>query len=343
MRSSIWMKSLLASSVYHMGLISLNLARASRSDFIILMYHRIIPKNEAQKGIQAGMYVDPGTFECHIRFLRKYFSIRPISEIFSNSSGSSNDNPSCALTFDDGWHDFYTNCYPILKAYEVPAMVFLPTDLIGSENSFWTDRLSSLIYQRCKHSVVTKLRVGGQPTTDPVVSTVLGLKGSFESRQESAIAQLKTLRNEDIEKAIAELSFRWGIEPKLPGRLFLSWEEVSEMGKTGLISFGSHTATHRILTTLRKEEIQEELMRSREELIARKAADASFVAFSYPNGNYNEEICQLVRDEGYRLAVTTKRGWNHKTLDPHLLRRFGMHQAMTSTHAMLGCRIGGIF
>ncbi len=310
---------------------------------MILMYHRVIPRSEAKKGVQAGMYVDPGTFECQIRFVRKYFSIRPISEVFSNSSGSSNDKPSCALTFDDGWHDFYTNCYPILKAYEVPAMVFLPTDFIGTENSFWTDRLSSLIYQRCKHSDVMTLRVGGQPTTNPVVSTMLRLKGSFESCQESAIALLKTLRNEDIEKAIAELSSTWGIEAKLPGRLFLSWEEVSEMQQTGLISFGSHTATHRILTTLRKEEIQEELMKSREELITRKASDASSVAFSYPNGNYNEEICQLVRDGGYSLAVTTKRGWNHKTLDAHLLKRFGMHQAMTSTPAMLSCRIGGIF
>ncbi len=342
MKPSIAVKSLLASSIYHMGLVSLSLTRFPRSSFVILTYHRVISRSEAKKGVQGGMYVEPETLECHIKFLKKYFSIQPISEILSSPEGS-DAKPSCALTFDDGWHDFYTNCYPILKAYEVPAMVFLPTDFIGTENSFWTDRLSSLIYQRCRHSDVTTLSVGGQPTTNPVVSTVLGLKGSFESCQESAIALLKMLRNEDIEKAIAELSSRWGIEPKLPGRLFLSWEKVSEMQQTGLISFGSHTATHRILTTLRKGEIQEELMKSREELIARKAADASFVAFSYPNGNYNDEICQLVRDEGYSFAVTTKRGWNRKTLDAHLLKRFGMHQAMASTPAMLGSRITGFF
>lgn len=342
MKSSILMKSLLAASIYQMGLISLNLARAPRSNFVILMYHRIIPKDEAQNGVQAGMYVDPGTFECHVRFLKKHFSIRTISEIFSKSRAS-NSKPSCALTFDDGWYDFYKNCFPILKAHEIPATVFLPTDFIGSESSFWTDRLSFMIYQRFKHPDVTAFRAGDQLSTNPIVSTLLRLKGSLESRQESAIALLKTYSTGDIENVITELSSKWGIEPRLSGRSFLSWEEVSQMAKTGLVSFGSHTATHQILTTLQKEEIKEELLKSKEELIARKATDPSFIAFSYPNGNYNEEIYRMVKDAGYRLAVTTKKGWNHTGLDPYLAKRFPIHQDMTSTPAMLGCRIAGFF
>ncbi len=330
-----------------MGLISQMLTRTPKNNFVMLMYHRIIPKDETKKGVQAGMYVEPRTFESHIRFLKEYFSIRPISEIFSRSQESIrrlNGKPSCVLTFDDGWYDFYTNCFPILKAHGVPATVFLPTDFIGSNHFFWTDRLSFLFHQRFKHRNAEGSDTAERLTIkSPLVEELVVFRGSLESRLESAIALLKTCSDVDIEKTVAELSSLWGIEPKFPSRCFLSWEEVSEMGQTGLINFGSHTATHRILTTLKQKEVEEELIKSKEALIVHKAVDPSFIAFSYPNGNYNEEICQMVKEAGYRLAVTTRKGWNHKGLDPFLLKRFPIHQDMTSTQSMLGCRIAGLF
>ena len=313
----------------------------------MLMYHRIISKEEAQRGVQAGMYVEPNTFDRHLRFLKKYFSIEPISEIFSTSGrniGLSGRKTRCVLTFDDGWYDFYTNCFPILKAHEVPATVFLPTDFIGSKNSFWTDRLSFLLHRRFKQRNAETLEASGQLTVkSPLVQKLLTFRGSLESRLESAIALLKTCSNEDIEKTITELSFLWGIEVIPPSRSFLSWDEVGDMGQTGLIHFGSHTATHRILTLLKQREVEEELRKSKETLIDRKAADPSFITFSFPNGNYNEEICQMVKEAGYHLAVTTRKGWNHKEGNPFLLKRFPIHQDMTFTESMIGCRIAGLF
>jgi peptidoglycan/xylan/chitin deacetylase (PgdA/CDA1 family) len=100
------------------------------------------------------------------------------------------------------------------------------------------------------------------------------------------------------------------------------------MAQSGLISFGSHTASHRILTTLTDKEIQDELMRSKETLIAEKAVDSSFVPFSYPNGNYNEKIVNMVREAGYSLAVTTDNGWNHRGFNPFTLRRVAIHQGI---------------
>jgi peptidoglycan/xylan/chitin deacetylase (PgdA/CDA1 family) len=41
-----------------------------------------------------------------------------------------------ALTFDDGWVDFYQNAYPILREYGFSATVFIVTDYVG-RTSVW--------------------------------------------------------------------------------------------------------------------------------------------------------------------------------------------------------------
>ncbi len=147
MTASVFMKFLFASLCYHTGIVAWKLRQIPGFNFAILMYHRVIPGNEVRNGVQAGMYVQLETFERHIEFLKKYFSVVPVSEVSSEAksrSFTSHDKPRCVLTFDDGWYDFYEYAFPILKTYQIPATVFLPTNFIGTENWFRTDRLALL-------------------------------------------------------------------------------------------------------------------------------------------------------------------------------------------------------
>jgi len=326
-----------------MGLVGWKLRRIPSNYFLVLMYHRIISLNDVGKGIQAGMYVQAETFEDHIRFLKTSFSILSISELQSyteKQSSISHDKPLCAITSDDGWHDFYTKAFPILKAHKVPATVFLPTDFIGTNDWFWTDRLGYLLFKRLNSNCSQNCNRG---SGNAVVNKLVELKGSQESRLEEAIEILKEYRDDEINEILSELSDRWNLDQNPSGRSFLNWEEVREMAQSGLITFGSHTVTHKILTTLSDQEIHDELIKSRKRLIVEQVVDPSFIPFCYPNGNYNDKIAAMAKDTGYDLAVTTKKGWNNLESGPFTLRRIGIHQDMTSSDAMFGCRIAGIF
>jgi peptidoglycan/xylan/chitin deacetylase (PgdA/CDA1 family) len=343
LKFSVGIKSIVASFLYSSGILRLNLSRVSKNTFIVVMYHRIVPAQEAEKIVQPGMYVDPITFRTHVEFLQKYFAIIPIAYLSCQGEAAfrnSNDKPRCILTFDDGWYDFYEYAFPILKENNIPATVFLPTNFMGTNRLFWTDRLAFLLTQR--ESSERSPSKAPSPS-NALISQLDTMQGNYEAKLEKSIEILKSLRDEEIEEVLSELSSRWNVDPTPQNRAFLSWEEIKEMHQSGLITFGSHTASHKVLTTLTDNEIQEELIKSRDKLISENIVDTSFIPFCYPNGNFNDKIARMVKEAGYTVAVTTKNGWNNAESDPFTLRRIGIHQDMTSTKAMFGCRIAGIF
>jgi len=322
------------------GMLSNNIKKGAKSSTLILMYHRVVYPEETGQLLEQGMYVTPKTFESHILFLKEYFKITSLKEFVSQYKADLiSISPSrCVLTFDDGWSDCYTNVFPLLKKYQVPATVFLPTDFIGSGNWFWTDRLAHLISECSEAIRFVGMR---RDLSNPLTRQLSRLQGSPHARLDKAIRILKSCPEDTIERTISDLSAAWGIGANPPGRAFLSWEEVEELSRSGFVQFGSHTASHRILPTLDDETVRHELNSSRSELISRKAVDPDFIPFCYPNGGMDERIVKMVREAGYGAAVTTIPGWNPLKADPFLLKRVGIHQDMTSNTAMLGCRIAG--
>lgn len=334
-RVKSWMSYLLA----YAGIAGLRIRKQGRSGFVILTYHRIIKRSAPNENVQDGMFVEPSNFDSHVRFLKRNFQIVPLQTIMRKDAGNSVSRPLCALTFDDGWRDFYENAYPVLKRHDVPATVFLATDFIGTGQWMWTDRLALLIQQRAESATAGDIE---RESTDPIVNALEKIGGHTRSRTETAIRMLKGQRLDRIEAVIAELGIRWNNEPKMPGRGFLTWAEIHEMFSSGLITFGSHTAGHHILTTLPDDEVKRELLRSGEALVSGRIVVPGFIPFCYPNGAYDDKILRMVAKAGYHLAVTTERGWNAYTSgDPYRLRRISIHQDICSTVAMLGCRIAG--
>jgi peptidoglycan/xylan/chitin deacetylase (PgdA/CDA1 family) len=243
------------------------------------------------------------------------------------------------VTFDDGWRDFYDFAFPILRKYQVPATVFLPTGFIGSNCTFWTDRLAQLLKKI--ESSSTGKAVGSNRSEDPLVHRILCNQSNLPEWIEYSINLLKGEIEERIEKVLCELALLAGGFSRSERR-FLTWKEVREAQASDLIDFGSHTVRHQILTHLDSGVIQTELKESRQKLIQEKAVHSEFIPFCYPNGNYSVKIKELVQDAGYSTACTTRYGINFPQGDRFALKRVGIHQDMSAHEGLLGCRLLGI-
>lgn len=197
--------------LFYSSIVSSRLKKLSRDRLLIIMYHRILPGHEAERAVQAGMYVKPEIFRLHLEFLKKRFYLVPISALGSvktKAPDAPNGKPCCVLTFDDGWHDFYQYAFPNLKECRVPATVFLPTDFIGTKRWFWTDLLAYFLLQKKKASVKSN-----SFSVSKIVKELEQLRGSFESCLETGIEMLKAFRIDEIEEILSELLERRNESP----------------------------------------------------------------------------------------------------------------------------------
>jgi peptidoglycan/xylan/chitin deacetylase (PgdA/CDA1 family) len=330
-----------ASLLQCFGVTQTSLKKQARGGFVILMYHRVLRPEAISETVQPGMYANVGTFEDQLVFLGKYFEVVSLTKLTLGSTSFEEAGrvlPRCALTFDDGWLDFFENVYPVLCRYQLPATIFLPTNYIGTTKMFWTDRLAKVLERGSPNQDIPQ-----RSSSDPITNKIVSMKGPLTDRLEKTISLLKSLPFERIDKILTDLALYWGVNFQSDSRAFISWEEAKKMYQSGLVTFGSHTANHKILTLCGDEEVAHELRSSRERLLSERIVDTEFIPFCYPNGNFDARIANLVEKSGYHMAVTTKPGWNSWDSPLFSLRRIGIHQDMTSTDAMFGCRIAGIF
>jgi len=340
MNLRLQLKYLIANFLQNTGLLKYALGNFATNNFLILMYHRVLDTVPIECQIQPGMYVLSKTFEKHIVYLKQHFTITDLSTLSSLPySRIKNTKPFCALTFDDGWFDFYKNAFPVIKKHNVPATIFLPTAYIGTKKWFWTDQVAYL-YQKNRLNVDSfEYDLGEFEYLKHLINLNKNAK-NFDK----IISQLKLEKEETINQIINNnLRKLDDLNLSLNEPAFLSWWQVCNMHQSGLVSFGSHTTNHKILTLLNHDQVHKELMESIDILLSKKLVEPHFIPFCYPNGNYDNNLISLVAKNGHHLAVTTKRGRNTPGTNMFELKRIGMHEDVSCSSSMLGCRLLGIF
>ncbi len=300
-----------SSSLYYSGILPLLAMRKLAGRATVLMYHRVLPEEEIEASpSHPGIIVSTRNFHRQMAFIRR--RLQPLdADRFQEvlASGRPFPSGSCLVTFDDGWRDNYTHALPILEKYEIPAVIFLPTAFIGSEQRFWQERTVEqirLAIDACHRTPDILERFRADPMLQELVPCLTG--SGHDSREQVArfVAALKNRPRSEADAFGARLQDVMGgiADERSAEPHFLDWGQVAEMERRG-IRFGSHGENHHILTDPGAD-AERELAASKRTLESRLARPAEL--FSYPNGDHDTRTVRLTERSGYRLAFTTRQG-----------------------------------
>jgi len=246
----------------------------------ILMYH-----GTAASGATA--------LAAQLRYLWRNFKIVSLAAMVNRFTQQRAAAPGeIVLTFDDGLRNNFTIVYPILRELQVPATFFVCPELVDSGRWLWNHELRCRL-QSLRPEALAEVR-----------SKLLAANASAEGMIEW-IKTLKPAQRRWAEEMIRQATP--GFQPTAAQREaydMMSWDDLAALDPA-LVTTGSHTLTHPILTTLRTEEIDHELRESRRVLEQKLAREIAF--FCYPNGSYDDRVYQAVKNN-YSAAVTTEIG-----------------------------------
>ncbi|MDD5454862.1 MAG: polysaccharide deacetylase family protein [Candidatus Ratteibacteria bacterium] len=158
----------------------------------------------------------------------------------------------------------------------------------------------------------------------PKKSIILTFDDGYEDNYINAFPVLKkfgfTATIFLITRDIAGLS-GWGNSKETIKEPLLSWEKIKEMADYG-IDFQPHTHTHPSLPKLDERKIREEVTVSKE--IIEKGLNKKADFLCYPYGHFDAKTEKILKEVGYKGALTTKRGRIKQGDNPYELKRIGI-------------------
>lgn len=295
------------------------------NNLIVLAYHRVletIPDNNYPYDAEL-VSANVEQFEYQMKYISTFYN--PISEDKIAECLENNisiPKRSVLVTFDDGFDDNYYYAYPILKKYNIPATIFISTGYIGSETTLWFDWLASLVFSSTTNTIDI-----------PQLKSKY-IRGEYSENKEIMVDLIKKLRKVSNKSRLEILSYLKEAYSKDMQHIDqfkshpLSWNQVKEMSNQG-INFGSHTVTHPILSRLEDDELEFELVESKNKI--ELELNKPVISISYPTGmqdSFSRKVLKKVKGLGYKLGFTYIHKKNRVPID----NKYSMYRYHIESH-----------
>jgi peptidoglycan/xylan/chitin deacetylase (PgdA/CDA1 family) len=277
---------------------------------LVLNYHRIRADGDAPPHpFDDGVYgPTQGEFDRQMAWVGRNTEVLSEAEVVSRLARRERfGRPSTLVTFDDAYADNHARALPVLRAHRLPALLFVPTGLVGGRRLGAWDVIAFLVKRSSRQEI--ELR---------------GERISLANRHQATRAlvarhKLGTLPH------LAEISERCGVplpEPALQDAELLRWDEIREMAAAD-VAIGSHTHDHPVLAQLTREEQRRELELSKRVLEAEVGRPVRSLAYPFGGSHqFNEDTVSLAEECGYQLAFRFDGGPNRGTIDRYRVDRY---------------------
>ncbi len=189
----------------------------------ILLYHYVEYVKDPGDTIRKSLNIIPAVFDEEVKTLKNagytFLTPKDLADILDEKMKL--PIRSVVLTFDDGYKDFYTDVFPILKKYNAKAVAFIVPNFLNKPNNMDTWMLKEIL-------------------------------------------------------------------------------------KSGLVEIGAHTMNHSYLSGLPLKRVKYEVEESKNYL--EKNLSVPIVSFAYPYGAFDNQAIEVVKNAGFKTAITTING-----------------------------------
>ncbi len=262
--------------------------------FAILSYHRV-----GTDGVPLYCRLDQRLFELQMKYVCANYPVVSMSQMYDQLSRPDGKTMGVVVTFDDGYLGTYTEAFPVLKKYGIPATVYLLAGSIETNRVEWYDG----IFLALQHFSGSRLDLFlDRPRRFELNSDAARMQAA--ERIVSFLRTAPEAKRVEVCRCVAD---QVQLPPQALEGSMMTWQQIRDMQAAG-ISIGAHTMGHRVLSRLAPEELDYELAASKaliEERIGNEVAD-----FAYPFGKRADygAVAKDLQRYGYRTAVTTESG-----------------------------------
>ncbi|MDJ0975208.1 MAG: polysaccharide deacetylase family protein [Planctomycetota bacterium] len=270
----------------------------NRRKLLVLMYHGV-SRTPLRPFCWHQLPVD--AFRRQLAWVREHYNVIPLSEAVAQLEAGALPDRAAAITFDDGFKNNLDVALPVLESLGLPATIYLPTSVIGTDTALWPDRLYLAIAKTSVYTLdATALDLG----TLPIRTTA-----EKEAAIQACWHALKTRAPEDVDAFLDAAEAELGKPDRLGEFALLDWDEVKTLAASPLIELAAHTETHPILAQCDDARVVREIHGSHE--VLRKDLGIEPTTFAYPNGrlvDFDERARRAVTAEGVDFALSTENG-----------------------------------
>jgi peptidoglycan/xylan/chitin deacetylase (PgdA/CDA1 family) len=280
---------------------------------ILTLHHVRPPRKEAFQPNRL-LEVTPIFFEAVLRRLkRSRIDVITLDEMHRRFVENDFKRRFVCITFDDGYKDLARWAHPLLKKYELPYALYIPTS--------FPDRIGELWWLALEAVVALNDRIG---------MVINGEQQYFDARNvsekrelyDAIYGYLRSMKTEDqVRKTVRDLCATYRVDiPEICRDLCMDWEEIAQLAEDPLVTIGAHTVNHMMLKKVASDTtVRAEMEMSRSVLEAALGKRPEHLA--YPVGDPTSagpREFRIAAELGFKTAVTTRPGVLFKAHAEHL-------------------------